>query len=69
MYDFNSVVNESSDGGTDSLMFGNESGLGTPSEDMSSIAAVYDLKNVAFLSRSIVISLLSLSLCLQYDCR
>jgi len=28
------------DGGTDSLMFGNEAGLGTPEEDMCSIAAV-----------------------------
>ena len=29
------------DGGTDSLMFGDEDGLGTPQEDMCSIAAVY----------------------------
>jgi len=29
------------DGGTDSLMFGNEHGLGTPTEDMTSIAAVH----------------------------
>ena len=29
------------DGGTDSLMFGNEEGLGTPQEDMCSMAAVY----------------------------
>lgn len=29
------------DGGTDSLMFGNESGLGTPQEDVCSMAAVY----------------------------
>lgn len=34
------------DGGTDSLMFGNENGLGTPSEDMTSIAAVSQLQNV-----------------------
>lgn len=33
------------DGGTDSLMFGNESGLGTPEEDMCSIAAVSGLAN------------------------
>jgi hypothetical protein len=31
------------DGGTDSLMFGTEPGLGTPSEDSASIAAVYQL--------------------------
>lgn len=29
------------DGGTDSLMFGDEDGLGTPEEDISSMAAVY----------------------------
>lgn len=29
------------DGGTDSLMFGDEDGLGTPQEDMSSMAAAY----------------------------
>lgn len=29
------------DGGTDSLMFGDEEGLGTPQEDMCSMAAVY----------------------------
>lgn len=29
------------DGGTDSLMFGDEDGLGTPQEDMCSMAAVY----------------------------
>lgn len=29
------------DGGTDSLMFGDEEGLGTPQEDVCSIAAVY----------------------------
>jgi len=34
------------DGGTDSLMFGDECGLGTPTEDMTSIASVYLLKNV-----------------------
>lgn len=28
------------DGGTDILMFGDESGLGTPEEDMASLAAV-----------------------------
>jgi len=32
------------DGGTDSLMRGDEAGLGTPEEDMSSIAAVDDLE-------------------------
>ncbi|MCA9680837.1 MAG: DUF1152 domain-containing protein [Myxococcales bacterium] len=31
------------DGGTDSLLRGDESGLGTPAEDMSSIAAVHGL--------------------------
>jgi len=31
------------DGGTDSLMFGNEHDLGTPTEDMTSIAAVHQL--------------------------
>ncbi len=31
------------DGGTDSLMRGDESGLGTPAEDMSTIAAVHGL--------------------------
>lgn len=31
------------DGGTDSLMRGDEDGLGTPQEDISSITAVYDL--------------------------
>jgi hypothetical protein len=31
------------DGGTDSLMFGDEPGLGTPSEDCASIAAVHQL--------------------------
>jgi hypothetical protein len=31
------------DGGTDSLMRGDEAGLGTPAEDMSSIAAVHGL--------------------------
>jgi hypothetical protein len=34
------------DGGSDSLMTGDESGLGTPSEDMMSIGAVYGLQNV-----------------------
>lgn len=34
------------DGGTDSLMFGEEPGLGTPQEDMASIGAVYGLANV-----------------------
>jgi hypothetical protein len=29
------------DGGTDSLMFGDEDGLGTPQEDVCSMAAVY----------------------------
>jgi len=33
------------DGGTDSLMTGNESGLGTPTEDMMSIASVNGIKN------------------------
>lgn len=31
------------DGGTDSLMRGDEAGLGTPAEDMASIAAVHEL--------------------------
>lgn len=31
------------DGGTDSLMFGDEEGLGTPQEDMCSISAVYQI--------------------------
>jgi len=31
------------DGGTDSLMRGNEAGLGTPAEDMTSLVAGYDL--------------------------
>jgi hypothetical protein len=35
------------DGGTDILMRGDEEGLGTPEEDMSSLAAVYGLANVA----------------------
>jgi len=34
------------DGGTDSLMFGDEEGLGTPTEDMTSIASVMEVKNV-----------------------
>lgn len=34
------------DGGTDSLMRGDEAGLGTPEEDMASIAAVDDLAGV-----------------------
>jgi len=34
------------DGGTDSLMFGNEGGLGTPTEDMTSIAAVRSVSGV-----------------------
>jgi hypothetical protein len=34
------------DGGTDSLMCGDEAGLGTPEEDMASIAAVDDLPGV-----------------------
>jgi len=34
------------DGGTDSLMRGDESGLGTPKEDMMTIGAVRGLKNV-----------------------
>jgi len=34
------------DGGTDSLMFGNEVSLGTPTEDMTSIRSVYDVQNV-----------------------
>jgi len=34
------------DGGTDSLMRGDECGLGTPVEDISSIAAVHALQNV-----------------------
>lgn len=37
------------DGGTDSLMRGDEVELGTPTEDMSSIAAIHQLK-VPFLS-------------------
>ena len=32
------------DGGTDSLMFGDEDGLGTPQEDMCSMAAVFQSK-------------------------
>lgn len=32
------------DGGTDSLMFGDEEGLGTPQEDICSMAAVYQTK-------------------------
>lgn len=32
------------DGGTDSLMRGDEAGLGTPAEDMASIAAAYQLQ-------------------------
>ncbi|MEM8525298.1 MAG: DUF1152 domain-containing protein [Bacteroidota bacterium] len=40
------------DGGTDSLMFGDESGLGTPQEDVCSMAAVYrsGVKNQFLLS-------------------
>lgn len=34
------------DGGTDSLMRGDEIGLGTPQEDMASLAAVHDLASV-----------------------
>jgi len=34
------------DGGTDSVMFGDECGLGTPTEDMASIASVYQIKTV-----------------------
>lgn len=34
------------DGGTDSLMCGNEAGLGTPEEDAASLSAVYHLNNV-----------------------
>jgi len=34
------------DGGTDSIMFGNEEDLGTPTEDMTSICAVNMLTNV-----------------------
>jgi hypothetical protein len=34
------------DGGTDSLMFGNEQDVGTPTEDMTSICAVNMIKNV-----------------------
>ncbi|GGJ46280.1 hypothetical protein GCM10008938_35600 [Deinococcus roseus] len=34
------------DGGTDSLMRGDEDGLGTPEEDAISLAAVWDLENV-----------------------
>jgi len=34
------------DGGTDSLMFGNEQEVGTPTEDMTSICAVNMIKNV-----------------------
>ncbi|KAH3756548.1 cell surface glycoprotein [Pelomyxa schiedti] len=34
------------DGGTDSLMTGNEEGLGTPTEDMTSICAISMLENV-----------------------
>lgn len=34
------------DGGTDSLMFGDEEGLGTPQEDIASMAAVYQAKKV-----------------------
>lgn len=32
------------DGGTDCLMFGDEEGLGTPQEDISSMAAVFQIK-------------------------
>ena len=35
------------DGGTDSLMRGDEVGLGTPEEDMASVAAVQAVQNVA----------------------
>jgi hypothetical protein len=38
-YNFDAVI--LIDGGTDSLMFGNEEGLGTPEEDMTSMAAAY----------------------------
>jgi len=31
------------DGGTDSVMFGDECGLGTPTEDMASIASVHQV--------------------------
>lgn len=34
------------DGGTDSLMTGDECGLGTPTEDMSTICALNQIKNV-----------------------
>eukprot|EP01125_Pyxidicula_operculata_P015644 TRINITY_DN5334_c0_g1_i1.p1 TRINITY_DN5334_c0_g1~~TRINITY_DN5334_c0_g1_i1.p1 ORF type:complete len:342 (-),score=51.97 TRINITY_DN5334_c0_g1_i1:34-1059(-) len=34
------------DGGTDSLLFGNEESLGTPAEDMSSVAAVHKLSGL-----------------------
>jgi hypothetical protein len=34
------------DGGTDSLMRGDEAGLGTPQEDMASLAAAHDLSGV-----------------------
>jgi len=34
------------DGGTDSVMFGNEEGLGTPTEDMTSICAVNMITSV-----------------------
>jgi hypothetical protein len=38
-YNFDAVILV--DGGTDSLMFGNEEGLGTPQEDIASMSAAY----------------------------
>jgi hypothetical protein len=38
-YNFDAVI--LIDGGTDSLMFGDEEGLGTPQEDITSMSAVY----------------------------
>lgn len=37
------------DGGTDSLMFGDEAGLGTPSEDFASISAVSQLEVATYM--------------------
>ena len=42
------------DGGTDSLMRGDESGLGTPEEDMASIAAVHGLRAAQVNTRLLV---------------
>ena len=54
-YDIDAVVLV--DGGTDILMRGDESGLGTPEEDMASVAALAGLDDLPGLTERLVVSI------------